>query len=1021
MIFSLVLKSRIFHTPVQSLSFYGYKSSKRKIFAGNMHLHDYVEKRYDNITKSPNDKEEYRGLLLANKMKVLIISNPTTDESAASLDVNIGYLNDPDDLPGLAHFCEHMLFLGTKAYPQENEYKMFLSQNGGLSNASTHMDHTTYYFHICPDKLKDALYRFAQFFIEPLFTETATELELNAIHLEHVKNATSDAWRIGQVEKSSAKSNHPFRKFGNGNKETLDVIPKAKGINTREKLLEFYEKYYSANIMSLCIYGKESLDELEKMTVEFFSQVKNKEVDLPVYLEHPFDEEHFRTKWYIVPIKDTRHLDITFPLPDLREHYKAAPAYYILYLLGHEGEGSLLSLLKSKGWCNLLASSKRLGARGFCFFNLIVDLTEEGIQHVDDIILLIFQYINMLKKHGPVEWIYNEYRDIANMNFQFKEKYSPTVYVTNLVTNLQEYTMEEVLVGEQLIPLWKPDLIKEIMEYLTPEKIRINVIGQIYESVADETEKWYGTKFKREKIPQNIINSWMNAGYNPELKLPIKNEFIPEKFDIKSAENNITKFPTIIEDTPLLRLWFKQDDEFLVPKAKMVIDFVSPLTYMDPLSYNLSYMFVQLFRDVLNEYTYYADLAGLLWTVNNNKYGITIEICGYDNKQYVLLNKILDKMMNFEIDPKRFEVLKESYMRSLKNFEAEQPYMHAIYYLAVLLSEQAWTKHELLKAISQLTIEGLRQFIPQFLSKVHIECLIHGNVTMSEALEAAKLIESKLTSTVPQMIPLLSRQLILNREIRLEDGCHFLFEVDNKLHHNSCTEVYYQTGLQSTQSNMLLELVAQIISEPCYSTLRTKEQLGYVIFSGIQKMTAAEGLRIIIQSDKHPRYVEERIDIFLEAMLHHITNMTEEEFDRHKESLATQILQKPKTLIKLSNVFWVEISSQQYSFDRPNIQTAYLRTITLEQISDFYKKIIQRDTQHKLSVHVISTADDSDSETAKKDVLEPNEDTQSSDTVNEVQYKKIDDIMAFKISQSLYPLVKPPNNIPRKGAHSSKL
>lgn len=98
-------------------------------------------------------------------------------------------------------------------------------------------------------------------------------------------------------------------------------------------------------------------------------------------------------------------------------------------------------------------------------------------------------------------------------------------------------------------------------------------------------------------------------------------------------------------------------------------------------------------------------------------------------------------------------------------------------------------------------------------------------------------------------------------------GCQFLFEVENKLHKSSCTEVYYQTGLQSTESNMLLELLAQLISEPCFSTLRTKEQLGYIVFSGVRKTNGAQGLRIIVQSDKHPEYVEQRINVFLDSML----------------------------------------------------------------------------------------------------------------------------------------------------------
>lgn len=75
---------------------------------------------------------------------------------------------------------------------------------------------------------------------------------------------------------------------------------------------------------------------------------------------------------------------------------------------------------------------------------------------------------------------------------------------------------------------------------------------------------------------------------------------------------------------------------------------------------------------------------------------------------------------------------------------------------------------------TDLTVDRLQQFIPQLLSKVHVECLIHGNVTITEATDAVRLIESKLTSSVPHITPLLHRQLILYREIRLEDGKHII-------------------------------------------------------------------------------------------------------------------------------------------------------------------------------------------------------------------------------------------------------
>ncbi|XP_012215276.2 insulin-degrading enzyme isoform X1 [Linepithema humile] len=1016
------LKSRILIvSPTRSFLLSRSKTLESEATVSNMaSISSHIEKRYDGIIKSQNDDRSYRGLMLSNKMKVLLISDPTTDKSAVALDVNIGYMCDPDDLPGLAHFCEHMLFLGTEKFPQQNDYNMYLSQNGGVSNAFTHVDHTVYNFDISPTKLVGALDRFAQFFLKPLFTETLTELELNAINSEHEKNLSNDTWRFDQLDKSSASPDHPFSKFGTGNRETLDIIPKQKGISVRNRLLDFHEKYYSANIMSLCILGKESLDELEHIAINLFSEVRNKEVEVPMWPDHPFKDEHFCTKWYIIPIKDMRNLDITFPLPDLKQHFRSSPAHYVSYLLGHEGEGSLLSALKAKGWCNSLESGKRSGARGFCFFSVVVDLTEEGIKHVDDIVTLTFQYISMLKKKGPIEWIYNEYNDIANMNFRFKEKFSPRSYVTSVVQALQEFPMNEVLCAEYIYTEWRPDLIDEVMKYLTPKNIRIHVVAKAYESIANETESWYGTKYKKEKIPADIISMWENVSDNPDLQLPSKNEFIATKFDIKSNETNVEKFPIIIEDTPYVRLWYKKDDEFLVPRARMIFDFVSPLAYMDPISCNLNNMFVQLFRDSLNEYAYAADLAGLQWELSNSKYGIILAIGGYDEKQRVLLEKIMDRMVNFKIDPKRFEILKENYIRSLKNFVAEQPYQHAVYYLAVLLAEQVWVKDELLEATAYLTIERVEQFVLQLLSKVHVECLIHGNITMAEATDVVRLIESKLTSSLPNIMPLLQRQLILFREIKLEDGCHFVFETENKLHKSSCTEVYYQTGLQSTESNILLELLAQIISEPCFNTLRTKEQLGYIVFSGVRRTNGSQGLRIIVQSDKHPQYVEKRIDAFMDSILHHISDMSDEQYDRHKKALATLRLEKPKKLSSQCAIFWSEISSQQFNFDRANIEVAYLKTITREQLLNFYKEIIYGEARHKLSIHVISTATGGTS----MEESTTNSDTEIekvADTLANGEIKKIEDILSFKIGQSLYPLLKPFKEYPRKGIRSSKL
>lgn len=233
-------------------------------------------------------------------------------------------MSDPDYLPGLAHFCEHMLFLGTQKYPNENDYNIYLNENGGTSNAATYGDSTKYYFDVTPDHFEGALDRFANFFIAPLFTESATDREINAVNSEHEKNLALDVWRMRQVNKSLANPKHPYSKFGTGNYKTLVEDAKTNGIVVRDELIKFHKKWYSANIMSLAIFGKESLDELEEMVISKFSGIaSDQNVKAPRWDDAPYLSDQHASKTYIVPVKDTRSLTLTFPTPDLEKFYKS--------------------------------------------------------------------------------------------------------------------------------------------------------------------------------------------------------------------------------------------------------------------------------------------------------------------------------------------------------------------------------------------------------------------------------------------------------------------------------------------------------------------------------------------------------------------------------------------------------------------------------------------------------------------------------------------------------------------------
>jgi secreted Zn-dependent insulinase-like peptidase len=137
---------------------------------------------------APTDQARFRRLVLPNGMRVLLASDPRFNRSAAALVVDVGQIDDPRDTEGLAHFLEHMLFLGTAKYPDEGEYGRFIQRNGGSQNAYTASDHTNYHFEVRHEALPGALDRFAQFFIAPSFNPAFVGREVTAVHNEAMRH-----------------------------------------------------------------------------------------------------------------------------------------------------------------------------------------------------------------------------------------------------------------------------------------------------------------------------------------------------------------------------------------------------------------------------------------------------------------------------------------------------------------------------------------------------------------------------------------------------------------------------------------------------------------------------------------------------------------------------------------------------------------------------------------------------------------------------------------------------------------
>jgi insulysin len=108
----------------------------------------------------------------------------------------------------------------------------------------------------------------------------------------------------------------------------------------------------------------------------------------------------------------------------------------------------------------------------------------------------------------------------------------------------------------------------------------------------------------------------------------------------------------------------------------------------------------------------------------------------------------------------------------------------------------------------------------------------------------------------------------------------------------------------------------QLVHEPTFNVLRTQEQLGYIVDSAEKISPGTMGFRVLVQSEKDPVYVETRIETFLDGMKAWLEELSDEEFEKNRNSLILKKEEKPKNLGEETRRFWGVIADQTYEFGK---------------------------------------------------------------------------------------------------------
>lgn len=946
------------------------------------------------IAVSAHDTREYAAFTLPNRLRVLVISDPSVDKAACALDVFVGSNADPDRRHGLAHFLEHMLFLGTRKYPKPDAFEAFITKHAGTRNAYTGFEHTNYYFDVGREHLREALDRFGQFFIAPAFTETYVDRERRAVDAEFHTKQRDDAWRRRAVTKQLMNPRHPLSRFAGGNFATLDSgkgEEAAGGEGTiREELLAFYHRYYSANLMTLAVLGGEPVRVIEKWVRGIFSAVPDFDAAPPRIKVPLFTEDRLPVRAVIRPVREQRTLRLSFPVPPLASHYKTKPLYYIAHILGHEGKGSLLSLLKARSWAEGLSAGTNYNHRDGALFTVSITLTEKGMARTEEITGLVFETLRLIRTEGVRGWLFEELAQLTGMDFLFQEELPPMDYTSALASALHEYPMPDVLRGPVTVEDYDEDLILAYLAPLKPENALMIVTEPGAGAAPSQSTgtpwlrtPWFDAPYRVEALDPARMEKWrtdavaglLSGEGSASLTIPGPNPFIPQDLAMKPITGKEAS-PRRIEYGPGLELWFHQDATYAMPRASFYFSIRSPAAFDTPRHAVLTKLLAALVEDRLTEFTYPAGLAGLEYEIYPHSRGISVRIEGYNDKQALLLAGILDALKGSRFDEARFQIARERLTRGLRNRRKQVPYRRAITELHDLLPKPRWTTDALLDVLTpgaadahsgnrqgsmdcherpsqvdlpcaeKITLPDLRAFVPEFFARLSLVALSHGNIREAETREMADILRKRLLDgATPTDVPRAG-------VVRLARGSAYLRVLEPE-HPDAAIAIYLQGQNRSFRQRAGIALLGQLLKSAFFNQLRTEQQLGYVVSAHSFPLLEVPSLLFLIQSPHtDPAALAVLVEGFLDGQARVLETMEPAEFEGHKAALAARILEREERLGVRSDRYWREIDQGCGTFDCRERHVRALDAITRDDVVHLYRTLTAGKEESRLTIQV---------------------------------------------------------------------
>ncbi|WP_191321712.1 insulinase family protein [Colwellia sp. C1TZA3] len=885
------------------------------------------------MKKSPNDTKHYKTMTLGNGLRALLVHNPESNKSAAALAVNVGHFDDPEHRQGLAHFLEHMLFLGTKNFPDGSEYQKFINQHGGSNNAWTATEHTCFFFDIGYQHFSPAIARFGEFFTMPLLSEEFVNKERKNIDAEFKLKLKDDIRRLYDVHKETINQAHPFAKFSVGSSETLaDKV----GYNLRDELCEFFQKNYQAHFMTLVLEGPQTLAELESLANKHFSKVKSDGIAKTKISEPLYLSQHQQKLITVQPVKNDQQLIISFAMPSIDQFYRQKPEAILAYLIGHEGPGSILSLLKSKQWALALTAGSGINGSNFKDFNISISLSELGTQHITTIVSIIFSYLHLLKQAPINQQYYQEKKALAELSFSYQEKLSPLNSVSQLVINMQHYPEQDYIFGDYVMEGQHQATLNTLLDLMVATNIRLIYINKnVHQQPHSNVSKWYQVPYSVNDIKPEDIEQWQNAPYIDELFLPNKNPYIvswPELIKEDDAESSSLTPPEKIYHQDGLNVWFKHDTSFNTPKGYIYLSIDSPAVIENASTIAMTRLFIDLYSDAVIEEHYNAELAGIHYHLYSHQSGLTLKLSGISTKQEQLLPLLLASLMQGKFCQSKFKLFKQQLLIHWHNAENSKSISQLFAHLSATMQPKSPSSQTLIAALEKIEFQAFEIFVARMFENTAVDLLIHGNWSRKSAdhiiSKVKQIFDGKLSQSNQVQIPCIDLQGLGALTLPMELPAH-----------DHAALLYYPMPNKDLRTIALTMLTNQLLSPIFFQEMRTEKQYGYLVGVGFIPINRYPGIAFYIQSPHTDSVtLTQAMNDFIARTNNYIKNLPAEHWQHLQFGLASQLQEKDTNLRIKSQRYWAAICNKEVSFDQKQKLISVIKSLSIDNVAEFLQQ-----------------------------------------------------------------------------------